>query len=155
MRNRQTDSNAITVIAAAASFELQKPLRASVAAMDWLETRFQDRTALERLRRQPWILSALLKPFFKREAEQAWSTGNVVHLQRMLLSAEKTRPLRRRALSIVDGLPLERYHLWHATRANLLARLGRDQEARAAYLAAAELAPSQAERDFLEARAGG
>jgi len=60
-----------------------------------------------------------------------------------------------RALSIVNGLPLERYHLWHATRANLLLRMGRDQEAREAYLAAAELAPTQAERDFLEAKARG
>jgi len=77
----------------------------------------------------------------------------VVELNRAVVVAEVSGPAR--ALSIVDGLPLERYHLWHATRANLLARLGRDQEARAAYLAAAELAPTQAERDFLEARAGG
>ena len=77
----------------------------------------------------------------------------VVELNRAVVVAEVSGPAR--ALSIVDGLPLERYHLWHATRANLLARLGRDQEARAAYRAAAELAPSQAERDFLEARAGG
>ena len=77
----------------------------------------------------------------------------VVELNRAVVVAEVSGPAR--ALSIVDGLPLERYHLWHATRANLLARLGRDQEARAAYRAAAELAPTQAERDFLEARAGG
>jgi hypothetical protein len=71
--------------------------------MDWFEEKLRDATAMQRLRRQPWILSALLKPFFKREAEQVWSTGKVVHLQRMLLSAEKTRPLRRRALAIAEG----------------------------------------------------
>lgn len=77
----------------------------------------------------------------------------VVELNRAVVVAEVDGP--ERALSIVNGLPLERYHLWHATRANLLDRLGRAEEARAAYRAAAELAPSQAEREFLERRALG
>ena len=77
----------------------------------------------------------------------------VVELNRAVVVAEVHGP--ERALSIVDGLPLERYHLWHATRANLLSRLGRDEEARAAYLTAAELAPTEAEREFLEGRARG
>lgn len=77
----------------------------------------------------------------------------VVELNRAVVVAEVDGPAR--ALSIVDGLPLERYHLWHATRGNLLARLGRGEEARAAYRAGAELAPSQAEREFLEGRALG
>lgn len=77
----------------------------------------------------------------------------VVELNRAVVVAEIDGP--GRALMLVDGLPLERYHLWHATRANLLARLGRDQEARAAYLAASELAPTEAERSFLLAKAEG
>jgi RNA polymerase sigma-70 factor (ECF subfamily) len=77
----------------------------------------------------------------------------VVELNRAVVVAEVRGP--ERALAIVDGLPLERYHLWHATRANLLSRLDRDTEARAAYLAAAELAPTPAERAFLEERAQG
>jgi RNA polymerase sigma-70 factor (ECF subfamily) len=56
-------------------------------------------------------------------------------------------------LEIVDGLNgLEQYHLWHSTRAELLTRLGRDEEAAAAYSRALELAPSEAERTFLESR---
>jgi RNA polymerase sigma-70 factor (ECF subfamily) len=56
-------------------------------------------------------------------------------------------------LEIVDGLTgLERYHLWHSTRAELLSRLGRDEEAAASYSRALELAPSEAERTFLESR---
>ncbi len=56
-------------------------------------------------------------------------------------------------LEIVDGLTgLERYHLWHSTRAELLHRLGRDVEAAAAYSRALELAPSETERTFLESR---
>jgi RNA polymerase sigma-70 factor (ECF subfamily) len=53
-------------------------------------------------------------------------------------------------LEAIDGL--EHYHLWHSTRAELLRRLGRDEEAGAAYARALELAPSTAERTFLEAR---
>jgi RNA polymerase sigma-70 factor, ECF subfamily len=56
-------------------------------------------------------------------------------------------------LEIVDGLSgLERYHLWHSTRAELLRRLGRDEEAAAAYSRALELAPSETERSFLRER---
>ena len=56
-------------------------------------------------------------------------------------------------LEIVDGLTgLERYHLWHSTRADLLHRLGRDGEAAAAYSRALELAPSETERTFLQSR---
>ena len=57
------------------------------------------------------------------------------------------------ALSLVDELDLDNYHLFHATRADLLRRLGRNSEAAAAYKRAAEMAPTDAERDFL--RQGG
>jgi RNA polymerase sigma-70 factor (ECF subfamily) len=57
------------------------------------------------------------------------------------------------ALEIIDGLTgLELYHLWHSTRAELLHRLGRDEEAKAAYSRARELAPSETERTFLQGR---
>ncbi|MGC4175867.1 RNA polymerase sigma factor [Demequina sp.] len=75
----------------------------------------------------------------------------VVELNRAVVVAELAGP--EKALELVDGLPLERYHLWHATRGNLLDRLGRTEEARAAYLAGAELAPTDAEREFLEGKA--
>jgi RNA polymerase sigma-70 factor, ECF subfamily len=57
------------------------------------------------------------------------------------------------ALALVDGLDLENYHPFHAARADLLHRLGRDGEAAAAYEHAAHMAPTDAERDFL--RLGG
>jgi RNA polymerase sigma-70 factor, ECF subfamily len=56
------------------------------------------------------------------------------------------------ALALVDGLELERYHYLHATRAELLRRLDRTDEARAAYERALELVHSDAERRFLERR---
>jgi RNA polymerase sigma-70 factor, ECF subfamily len=57
------------------------------------------------------------------------------------------------ALALVDELELDNYHPFHATRADLLRRLGQVDEAAAAYERAAELAPTAAERDFL--RRGG
>ena len=56
------------------------------------------------------------------------------------------------ALELVDRLELDRYHYLHATRAELLRRLGRVEEARAAYERALELVHSDAERRFLERR---
>jgi RNA polymerase sigma-70 factor (ECF subfamily) len=57
------------------------------------------------------------------------------------------------ALALVDELDLDNYHAFHATRADLLRRLGRDSDATSAYERAAAMAPTDAERDFL--RRGG
>ncbi len=50
------------------------------------------------------------------------------------------------ALALVDALALERYHLFHAIRADLLQGLGRRDEAAAAYEAAIALAANEVER---------
>jgi RNA polymerase sigma-70 factor, ECF subfamily len=58
------------------------------------------------------------------------------------------------ALPLVDALQpsLEDYHLWHATRADLLRRLGRTAEAVSAYQCALDLAQNEVERKFLNRR---
>ena len=60
------------------------------------------------------------------------------------------------ALPELDALAasgrLDGYHLLHATRADLLTKLGRDAEARASLKVALELAPTEAERRLLERR---
>ena len=56
------------------------------------------------------------------------------------------------ALRLVERLDLDGYHYLHATRAELLRRLERVEEARAAYGRALELVRSDAERRFLERR---
>ena len=60
-------------------------------------------------------------------------------------------------IPLVDELAdeLDGYHLFHATRADLLRRLGRDEDARAAYRRALGLATNPAERRFLEGRLAG
>jgi RNA polymerase sigma-70 factor, ECF subfamily len=58
------------------------------------------------------------------------------------------------ALALVDRLELDHYHYLHATRAELLRRLDRREEARTAYERALELVHSDAERRFLENRLG-
>jgi RNA polymerase sigma-70 factor (ECF subfamily) len=56
------------------------------------------------------------------------------------------------ALALLDRLELDQYHYLHATRAELLQRIGRFEDARAAYERALELVHSDAERRFLERR---
>jgi RNA polymerase sigma-70 factor, ECF subfamily len=56
------------------------------------------------------------------------------------------------ALELIEGLELDQYRYLHSTRAELLRRLDRPEEARAAYGRALELSPTDAERRFLERR---
>ena len=81
----------------------------------------------------------------------AGMTGSpVVELNRAVAVAEVDGPAA--ALTLVDGLPLADYRYFHSTRADLLRRLGRDAEARQAYVRALELAQTDPERRFLEGR---
>jgi RNA polymerase sigma-70 factor, ECF subfamily len=83
--------------------------------------------------------------------ELARVTGSaVVELNRAVAIAEAGDV--EVALAVVERLELERYHYLHATRAELLRRLDRVDEARAAYEGALELVHSDAERRFLERR---
>jgi len=74
----------------------------------------------------------------------------VVALNRAVAVAEVHGPAA--ALEVVDGLDLTGYHLFHSTKADLLRRLGCDDEAVAAYEAALALVENDAERRFLEQR---
>jgi RNA polymerase sigma-70 factor (ECF subfamily) len=83
--------------------------------------------------------------------ELARMTGSpVVELNRAAAIAEAGDP--EGALELVDRLDLEGYHYLHSTRAELLRRLERVDQARAAYERALELVHSEAERSFLERR---
>jgi RNA polymerase sigma-70 factor, ECF subfamily len=72
----------------------------------------------------------------------------VVALNRAVAVAEVEGP--GAALTLVDGLDLDGYHLFHAVRADLLRRLGRNAEAALAYEAAIARTQNTAERAFLE-----
>ena len=77
----------------------------------------------------------------------------VVALNRAVALAEVRGPAA--GLAAVDDLgcaSLDGYHLFHAARADLLRRLGRDDEAAAAYAAARSLTANPAEQAFLDAQ---
>jgi RNA polymerase sigma-70 factor (ECF subfamily) len=78
----------------------------------------------------------------------------VVALNRAVAVGERDGPAA--GLALVDGLhdALGGHHLLHATRADLLRRLGRPEEAAAAYAAAAARTRNLVERDFLDRRRG-
>ncbi len=74
----------------------------------------------------------------------------IVALNRAVAVAELDGP--DVALAIVDSLDLAGYHAWHATRADLLRRLGRSPEARGEYDAAIAATENPAETAYLARR---
>ena len=81
-------------------------------------------------------------------------TGSpVVTLNRAVAVAEAGMP--EQALEIVDALELGDYRYLPSTRAELLRRLGRSDEARAAFAHALQLATTDAERRLLARRLAG
>jgi RNA polymerase sigma-70 factor (ECF subfamily) len=78
-------------------------------------------------------------------------TGSpVIELNRAVALAEAGDV--RAGLALVESLQLDAYHYLHATRAELLRRLDRPQDARAAYMRALELVHGDAERALLQRR---
>ena len=77
----------------------------------------------------------------------AISPTPVVAMNRAIAVGEVQGP--GAGLALIDALALDDYYSYHATRADLLARLGRDREAADAYERGAALAPTESEREFL------
>jgi RNA polymerase sigma-70 factor (ECF subfamily) len=84
------------------------------------------------------------------ERLEALTGSPVVTLNRAVAMAEAGMP--ERALEIVETLELGDYRYLPSTRAELLRRLGRTDEARAAFAEAVSLAATDAERRFLSHR---
>ena len=77
----------------------------------------------------------------------------VVALNRAVAVAEVHGP--DAGLGLLDAIDLEHYHVYHVIRADLLRRLGRTDDAIAAYDAAIAVTPNAVERTFLERRRAG
>jgi RNA polymerase sigma-70 factor (ECF subfamily) len=93
-----------------------------------------------------WAQIAVLYSELERRTESPVTT-----LNRAVAVAMAEGP--EAGLSLTDTIGgLETYHLFHATRADLLRRLERHAEAAAAYRRALELATNPVERAFLERR---
>jgi RNA polymerase sigma-70 factor, ECF subfamily len=133
----------------------------------WDHARIVDgRTLLDRAialgGRGPYVLQAAIAALHAEDStdwdeiaalygQLAELTGSpVVQLNRAVAIAEAGAP--GEALGMVEELELDRYHYFHSTRAELLRRLDRGDEARAAYERALELVDADAERRLLERR---
>jgi RNA polymerase sigma-70 factor (ECF subfamily) len=110
----------------------------------------------------PYVLQAAIANLHLEEP-QDWSQIAALYGELARLTGSSVVELNRAAavaeagdadtaLALVEDLELDRYHYLHATRAELLRRLDRVEEARAAYDRALELVHSDAERRFLERR---
>jgi RNA polymerase sigma-70 factor (ECF subfamily) len=118
--------------------------------------------ALALLGRGPYVIQAAIASLHADEprdwAQIAMLYGElsrltaspVVELNRAVAVAEAEGP--EAGLAIVDGLPLDDYRYLHATRGELLRRLGRTAEAAAAYRRALDLTDDPAERRLLTRR---
>jgi RNA polymerase sigma-70 factor (ECF subfamily) len=97
--------------------------------------------------RQPrdWEEIALLYERLER-----MTSSPVVTMNRAIALAELEGP--QAALAVLDRLELGEYRYYHSTRADMLRRLDRRDEARAAYARALELSEPGPERRFLERR---
>jgi RNA polymerase sigma-70 factor (ECF subfamily) len=113
-------------------------LQASIAALH---------DAADRAEHTDWRQISLL---YARLAE--FRPTPVVALNRAVAVAMADGPDRGLALMEPLATALDRYHLFHAARADLLRRLGRREESAAAYRRALELASNDVERRFLERR---
>ena len=80
----------------------------------------------------------------------AYMPTPIVALNRAIAVAEHDGPAS--ALALLEDLELQHYHLYHAARADLLQRLGRVDEADAAYERALALTSNSVERDHLQRR---
>jgi RNA polymerase sigma-70 factor (ECF subfamily) len=112
----------------------------------------------------PYALQGAIAALHAEEGETDWpqiaslyrelaavEPSPVVELNRAAAVAMAEGP--ERGLELIDELDgLERYHLYHSARADLLRRLGRHDEARDAYGAALLLDPPARDRRFVERR---
>jgi len=133
----------------------------------WDDTRVAEgrrflHAALKHGRAGPYVLQAAIAELHTREPRD-WvriaelyrmleeRTGSqVVAMNRAVAVAEIQGP--DAALALLGTLELGQYRYFHSTRADLLRRAGRRDEARAAYRRALELAETDPERRFLEDR---
>jgi RNA polymerase sigma-70 factor, ECF subfamily len=112
--------------------------------------------------RGPYIVQAAIADLHLREPRNweeiallyqrlEYITGSpVVTMNRAIALAEIEGP--QAALTLLDRLELDKYRYYHSTRADLLRRLGRDDEAHAAYARALELTQPGPEQRFLKSR---
>jgi RNA polymerase sigma-70 factor (ECF subfamily) len=132
---------------------------------DWAQIA-AGRKALERALalggRGPYLLQAAIASAHSHEQSQwgqvaslydelaSLTRSPVVALNRAVALAETEGA--GAGLAAIEAIELPEYHYLHAARADLLRRLGRDAEARAAYERAIELARSEPELRFLRRR---
>jgi RNA polymerase sigma-70 factor (ECF subfamily) len=112
--------------------------------------------------RGPYVVQAALAALHVDEP-QDWDEIAALYGELARITGSQVAELNRAAalaeagdaeagLALLAHLDLDGYHYLHAVRAELLRRLERAEEARAAYERALELVHSDAERSFLERR---
>jgi RNA polymerase sigma-70 factor (ECF subfamily) len=127
------------------------------------------RECLQRNRPGPYQLQAAINAVHadaKQAEETDWRQILALYDQLMTVMPNPVVALNRavalaeiegaeKVLVLVEELKLEGYHLWHAVRGDLLARSGRNEEARDAFSLAIERCENEREKEFLQKRKKG
>jgi RNA polymerase sigma-70 factor (ECF subfamily) len=156
-----TDARREARVAADGSLVLLKDQdRALWDAAELEEGRALVRRCLRRDHLGPYQLQAAMQAVHSEPAGTDWRQVVILYDQLMSIAPSPVVALNRAVavaelegpaagLALVDDLPLDRYYLFHAVRADLLKRLDRLAEAADAYDQALTLTTNAAERDFL------
>jgi RNA polymerase sigma-70 factor (ECF subfamily) len=124
------------------------------------------RACLARSQPGPYQIQAAINAVHsdaRRAGDTDWRQILALHDQLLALAPNPVVALNRavvvaeiegaeQALEQIEPLALDQYHLFHAVRADLLRRLGRDADAAAAYQAAIAHCDNAREKEFLRAR---
>ena len=130
------------------SAELERAMRLSRAGPYTLQAAIAaEHATAGRATDTDWPKIAVLYGWLSRIAPSP-----VVELNRAVAVAMAGELERGLGLAELQAEPLDRYHLFHAARADLLRRLGRAEEAAAAYRRAIDLCGNDVERRYLERR---
>jgi RNA polymerase sigma-70 factor (ECF subfamily) len=124
------------------------------------------RVCLERQKPGPYQIQAAIQAVHadaRRATETDWGQVVALYDQLLILNPSQIVMLNRAVaiaelhgadvgLAIVEALPLDRYHLFHAVRAELYERVGRHHDAMRDYERAITLTGNEAERRFLRGK---
>jgi hypothetical protein len=141
---------AVTDLIGAAYSELDRMIAASASTGVWQARRWQTPTAVGRsdaLLRLETSRTRVFDDDLRRVADALRTTARDSIWADTVETAKD--PCRTEVPAFVAGLPLEGYRPYHATRADLLGGLRRDDESRAAYDRAIDRAGNAAETAYL------
>ncbi len=106
--DRKISSDPLVVVGHVATFHPRRPGTAPRAVVEWLAGKLATPEAAQLCDQPSPALAVILKPIFEHEAEDNVAAGLTLQLRTLPISVKNTRPLRARALEILEQLVIPR-----------------------------------------------